>query len=313
MRIKAFTYSIFGAVAVMLSSCSSKDEPQPVATGTINLSFKYDNNMTGDDWFAKEISSVAVWAFDKNGKIVWSHSEKIDQSTAEDFSITANIPVGEYNFVTWCGLTSEMPMLPTLSPSSISQLNLSIPIADDECKAKLPAIFNGNARDITISEDESNDLTFNLTRVTKDLRIIIQGVGVHVNSDELDFAITNAPNTLEWDMTLKSTAKFEYLPYNVESSIDETAAPGLETPDYSIVIADFSTLCFDEDRAPTLIIKRRSDGRTILNISLVSCFLQAKPFEADSWSNQEYLDRKNDYTLAFFFDDKLLTKSSLEQ
>ena len=291
------------AFVIMLSACSSKDDSQPEVKGTIYLNFKYDNNMAGVDEFAKEVSSVAVWAFNKSGKLIWSHSENLGTATAEDFSLSADLPIGEYDFVTWCGLNSEIPLLPTSAPNSISNLSLTLPIVANQCNTNLPPIFNAYAQNIKITEEKSSTLTFNLTRVTKELRVMLQIFGEKIEAEDLDFSIINAPNALEWDMTLKSTAKFDYAPYNVtDGSISMETSTSEEEEYNSCVIADFSTLCFDEDRAPSLIVKRNSDGKTIINISLVAYILQAKSFEDGSLSDQEYLNRQSNYTLPFFID-----------
>lgn len=295
-----FYLILLTSLAFTLSACSSSEDNPKDDTVKANctISFKYDKNMIGVDEFAKEVSSVAVWAFDKSGKLTWSHAENAQKAFSNDFSVEATLPVGEYDFVTWCGLTSDMPLLPTLTPSSISQLTLSLPIASNVCDAELPAIFNASAQNVKINEDVDNKLALSLTKVTKDLSIMLQDMNRGVNAEDFDIRITDCTNSMEWNLTPKTTASFDYLPYSVEG---ESADDGADMT-VSVLIASFSTLSFTTDSKATLVITKNNDE--VLRIPVVEYILTAKPYEADEWSDQEYLDNQSYYRLMFFLNDK---------
>lgn len=250
-----FYLILLTSLAFTLSACSSSEDNPKDDTVKANctISFKYDKNMIGVDEFAKEVSSVAVWAFDKSGKLTWSHTENAQEAFSNDFSVEATLPVGEYDFVTWCGLTSDMPLLPTLTPSSISQLTLSLPIASNVCDAELPAIFNASAQNVKIDEDVDNKLALSLTKVTKDLSIMLQDMNRGLNAEDFDIRITDCTNSMEGNLTPKTTASFDYLPYSVEGgSVDDGADMTL-----SVLTASFSTLRFTTDSKATLVITKK--------------------------------------------------------
>lgn len=301
MKLKTLTYlSILSSLVMMLGACSSKDDPQgenEAAKVQFNINFKYDRNMTASDQFSSEVSSVAVWAFDKNGKLAWSHSENLDtKATAKDFSLPVTLPVGEYDFVAWCGLPSDMPLLSSNNPNSLSQLSLTLPIVTNKCSVQLPAVFNATATNVVIKEDGDNNLTLNLTQATKRIKVSLQSTSEVLDPSDFDIRITGAPNLLEWNMTPKSTSTFEYIPYSVLNG-DEVEEVFL----LSTIQAYFSTLCFSEDSNATLVITRKSDNKET-KIPLVSYFLQNKPVEADEYSSLEYLERQNIFFIPIFID-----------
>ncbi|MDE6409597.1 MAG: FimB/Mfa2 family fimbrial subunit [Muribaculaceae bacterium] len=295
----SFYLILLTSLAFTMSACSSDDDPKDdTVKANCSISFCYDLNMLNSDEFAKEVSSVAVWAFDKNGKLAWSHTENAQNAFSNDFSVEATLPVGEYDFVTWCGLTSDMPLIPTLTPSSISQLTLSLPIESNVCNAELPAIFNASAQNVKINEDVDNKLALSLTKVTKDVSVMIQDTNGEINPEDFDIRIADSTNSLEWNLTPKTTASFDYLPYSIEAgNIDDGADMTL-----SVLIARFSTFRYTADSKATLVITQNSDE--VVRIPVVELILENKPNEAKDWSDQEYLDRKSDYRFMFFLNDK---------
>ncbi|MDE6409598.1 MAG: FimB/Mfa2 family fimbrial subunit [Muribaculaceae bacterium] len=302
MKMKFFKHLAYLAcLFTILPGCSSKENDEPNDDSKkeeCTIRFRYDLNMLQVDAFSSSVSSVALWAFDKNGKLVWSHSESLDKATSENYEVKAKLPAGEYDFVTWCGLTSNLQLLPTLTPNSISQLSLNLPIAGNECKVKLPDIFNGSVTNFTVSEDNNrNSITLNLTQATKDVRVIIQSMKTHINANDFDITITDAPNSLEWNLTPISNSSFTYRPYNLEMGSTE-----INDSFVSVVIADFSTLRFVTNSQAILNISRKSDNQLMTRTLLVPHLLEGKSYEAGNMTDQEYLDRQNSYRLMLIYD-----------
>ena len=59
------------------------------------LKFRYDMNLKWADAFANEVSSVHLYAFDKSGVLVWQREERIDPTTAENYSMSLDLPAGD--------------------------------------------------------------------------------------------------------------------------------------------------------------------------------------------------------------------------
>lgn len=71
------------------------------------LKFRYDKNLKWADAFANEVSSVHLYAFDKSGVLVWQREEQIDPTTAENYSMSLDLPAGDYRLLAWCGLRND--------------------------------------------------------------------------------------------------------------------------------------------------------------------------------------------------------------
>ncbi len=298
MKIKFLNYlTLLAALLIAMPSCSSdKDEPQEEAVkAECNFSFTYDRNMLFSNQFDKEVSSVAVWAFNKNGKLVWSHTETAEDAFNKNYTVTANLPVGEYDIVAWCGKTTNIPLLPTSTPNSLSQLSLSVPTIGNVCNMALPTVFNAYSSNFTVAEDAANNLELSLTCATKKIRVLMESTETPIDKDNYEMWISGAPNKLDWNMTPQSTATFDYQPYYISDSSVETEEMGIY-----VFVADFSTLCFDANSQATLVIKDKKTNKEIVNTLLVPALVQNKPFEIESISDQEYLDRQNNYYITYF-------------
>ncbi|WP_304643808.1 FimB/Mfa2 family fimbrial subunit, partial [uncultured Muribaculum sp.] len=58
-----------------------------------------------------------------------------------------------------------------------------------------------------------------------------------------------------------------------------------------------------DTRTQRLVVRRNSDGEDIININLIQYLLMVKGEYNRQMSNQEYLDRNDNYSLMFFVDD----------
>ncbi|MBD5387642.1 FimB/Mfa2 family fimbrial subunit [bacterium] len=317
-NINLICLSILSSLMLNLTSCSSQDEPllkiMQEETVTVradlnfhfDIDFKYDKNLNREEAFAKEVSSVAVWAFDKSGKLVWSHYVNLDNATSEDFTLPVKIAVGEYDFVAWCGLTPDLPLLSSALPTSLSQLSLTLPIVSNECNIQLPETYNAVASNVMIRENGANSLTLNLTKVTKHIKILLESTKSEIIPNDIDIRITDAPNTLEWDMTPKTTSAFKYTPYSIRNGNIETDLFTL-----SVLQADFSTLRLTDYSTAKLFITRKSDNKEIM-IPLVDHFLKQVPMFSGRYTPQEYLDRRSNYSITISIDSYKLQPSDVD-
>lgn len=74
---------------------------------TYRLKFRYDRNLKWADAFANEVTSVHVYAFDKDGVLVWQKAERMDPATAGTYSMLLDMPAGDYRLLAWCGLEND--------------------------------------------------------------------------------------------------------------------------------------------------------------------------------------------------------------
>ena len=120
-------FGILYFLTVILLSCSSNGEPEDVSSeSNVSIRFRYEMNMLNVNEFTKEVKSVAVWIFDKEGKLAWSKIENANESFSNDFSLKADLKPGEYDILAWCGKTSDLSLLPKINAASLSELSISL-------------------------------------------------------------------------------------------------------------------------------------------------------------------------------------------
>lgn len=300
---KLYLFSLIALLFGCLTSCSNNDEPKDEnKTPNCSIKFKLDQNMINADEFTSQVSTVAVWAFNKAGDMVWSKTETAEKTFAKDYAMQAYLPEGEYDIVTWCGKTTDFFKLLPASLSSLSQLSLSLPLVDNNgtkvCNSELPVTFNGREKFTVTENPEQNSVTLSLLQATKNIRLNLQGKQTGINADDFDIYITDAANTLEWNLTPKSTESFEYLPYDVQTGNI------MDGGTMSVVVADFTTLCLNTDSKATLVIKSKKTDNVVKSIPLVNYLLLSKEYETPDCSDQEYLDRQSHYHITLFVDQQ---------
>ena len=73
---------------------------------TILAKFRYDLNMKWADAFPSEVTSVHLYAFDKDNRLVWHRSESGEALQSDDYAMKLDLPAGDYHLLAWCGLDS---------------------------------------------------------------------------------------------------------------------------------------------------------------------------------------------------------------
>lgn len=132
--------------------------------------------------------------------------------------------------------------------------------------------------------------------------------GSPLNPNEFDIRITDNENGwLAYDNRPKDTETMHYLPWNIKQTVIDDVNPNGRATAASGLIADLSTsrLMVDEMDQKRLIVSAKASGREILNLPLIDVLMLVKgyyknPQTGAELSDQEYLDRQDDYSLIFF-------------
>ena len=109
-KLPRHIYTLLTVLLAMcaLSACDSVIyDNEGDCTVTYRLKFRYDRNMKWADAFANEVGSVNLYAFDKNGTLVWQQSEHGEALAADGYSMRLDLPAGEYSLIAWCGLKND--------------------------------------------------------------------------------------------------------------------------------------------------------------------------------------------------------------
>lgn len=290
---------------------------------TYRLKFQYDMNLKWADAFANEVSSVHLYAFDKSGLLVWQREERIDPGLARNFSMTLDLPAGDYTLLAWCGLRNDgkkkesfsVPE-PHIGKTRIEELQCSLNRQYDEngaiSKESLHRLFHGTM-DVSLPENSDGgnyEYIMSLTKNTNHIRVVLQHLsGKDVDVERFRFRIDDENGLMAHDNNLLKDENINYWPWKTQ-----TAMAGVGKTDTRAVIeakgaiADFTVARMMESHRKNMILTITNDkGETVAAIPVIDYALLAKDYYEEEYghkmADQEFLDREDDYVMTLFLDD----------
>lgn len=301
-----------GMAALFATSCTMvTDEPTP-CPAELNIRFVYDYNIKFADAFANEVKSVNVWAFRPDGSLAWSGSASGEELSRDGFVMHTPLTEGEYDFVSWCGLEDNGSFdLATYTPASKEELEVTLKTLEEEglnvSKDRLPGLFHGQIHKVKYEIDpyapSYKTVTIPLMKDTKDIRIMLQHLdGSPIENRQFTVTITNADKFLGWNNSVLPSPTVTYKPWNIKYG--QTTPPRENTRTETTVASllfEMSTSRLMENSDCVLTVHRQWDDRDIIRINLISYLLFVKGHYGDI-TDQEYLDRQDDYSIVFFID-----------
>lgn len=329
IKTKAWLYSFGLMMAVTLGSavvsCDSiLDEDDVDCSVEYRVKFKYDYNMKYADAFSREVSSVALYAFDDNGKLVYQKTEAGDVLAVDGYSMAVDMEPGDYHLITWAGLSDEasfsVPLI-TQGVSSLEELQCKMDriysrAADGSAvvSSKLSSLWHGEVTKQSFTRAATRQVvTVPLVKNTNTIRVILQQMdGVTVDVDKFEFTITDDNGLMNYNNKLISDETLTYYPYYRaqggtvagKSARAEGDAAAAEDDNISVAIAQITVGRLVEENNPKLTITNTETGETVLSIPLVKYLLLTEA-EGHDMTNQEYLDRQDEYNMTFFLDESM--------
>ncbi len=298
------------------------DDDLPPCTTETRLLFRYDYNMKYADAFPAEVNSLRIWAFDKQGRPVWSDTRSGAELQEKEFYITVPLEPGTYDFVAWCGLDGNEESFSLLNPSPADISDLSVDMllkggsrADDTpslfSDAKFSGLYHVLRKDVVISRNpdanETHEVELSLTKDTNYIKVLLQNLdGSEMKKDDFSIFITADQAGFSHDNMVKQAPEvFRYEPWLVTSGATslpegETSSEGTQTS-VSSVLAELSTSRLMADARSYLTVVRNSDNQTIIRVPFIQYLLLVKG-NYRPMADQEYLDRQDGYSLTFFID-----------
>lgn len=326
------------AAAVLCCTFASCDnvvyDDEGDCEATYRVKFRYDRNMKWADAFANEVKSVHLYAFDKDGTLVWHNSEKGAALAADGYAMTLDLPSGDYRLLAWCGLENDGEREESFSvpearvgETRIEDLQCRLLRGHDAAGAysdeKLYPLFHGmidvSLPDMTYEGGE-HTCTVPLTKDTNHVRIILQHLsGEKVDPDDFTFRIEEENGLMDYDNELLPDEMITYRAHDTKSG---TAGLGID--DYpeiggaksalqassrtvtsvSVAIADLTIARLVAGRKTWLTIEKpRVEEWPRVRIPLTDYALLVKDGYDREMTDLEYLDRQDEYTLTFFLDE----------
>ena len=278
-----------------------------------NIAFKYDYNMKFANAFANEVNSVSLFVFDSNDtlvkNIVVNDSAKVQ---ATGFSIPLELESGKYELVAWAGLMNEesFDLLADVEVGKTKREELQVALKtanDNRVEKDLQPLYHGAMTLDYTSEPGTYTETISLVKDTNVVRIMLQQMSDGVVAEKFRYEITADNGLLDWNNDVIESGMITYAPWSVMTGTAEV------DPDYgtnstradqvSVAVAEFTLNRMIDGKSPILTIYNLEEDVPVLSIPVADYALLVKGHYNSNMSNQEYLDRQDEYTMTFFLDD----------
>ena len=311
-------FAAIGLATLAMTGCDSViyDDLEECPSG-LQLRFEFNYNLLKADAFASQVTSVRVWAFDAAGKFVWSGAEAGEALRQPGYVMKTPLPEGTYDFVAWCGLEDNIDFNPvSYQPTSKADLEMRLRMLQSDglniSSSHFKSLFNGFVTDVNYVvnplEPSFMTVTVPLVKDTNDIAIMLCHLdGSPIDSRDFSVSFTYADSYLAWNNFVEPTSPtVTYTPWSTLYG-ETTNAPlaGGRASDRirSTLLWELSTSRLMQNGKAYLDIVRNEDNVTIVHVPLIEYFLLEKGSRFDEFSEQEYLDRRDDYTAMFFIDE----------
>lgn len=319
---------LLAMAAVLLSACDSAiyDEEGDCSV-VYKVRFRYDKNLKWADAFPNEVKSVNLYAYDEEGNLVWQNFESGELLAGEGYAMTLNLKPGKYHLLAWCGLNNDGSRPETFSvpqvftgEKNMKDLTATLMTDRDEdatavSDRRLWPLYHGETDIEILSEDEAEPGVYTetilLTKDTNHIRVILQQLSTEdLDVNDFVFEIECDNGYLDCHNEVIPTEKIRYSPWDTHSG---QAGVGKEDTRAIVMvngaIADLtvSRMTADDPKAMRLSIYDKKKEKRIARIPVIDYALLAKSYYESEYhhamSDQDFLDREDEYTFTLFIDD----------
>lgn len=269
--------------------------------------FKYDMNMKWADAFPNEVNEVTLYILNEDGKVVWTKHESGPAVKAEGYLMDVDVAPGTYTLLAWCGEGHTTSF--AVTPDDLSCTLLRDRNAEDKAYIDhdINRLYHGKI-DAQVFPDTEGDhvYTVPLIKNTNDIHVVLQHLsGDPVDKDQFTFTITSDNGLMASDNRLLTDETLTYYAWHTDQGVADVYYPTGDTKtfaQFSAAIAEFtvSRLVKGNDTRLTIYDKK---GGIVLSIPLIDYFLLVKGHHNREMSDQEFLDRQDDYSIVFLLDE----------
>lgn len=289
------------------------------------LTFRYDMNLKWADAFSNEVKSVRVYVFDDNKNLVKIYRENGVNLQVPGFEIDLDLSPAHYYLIAWCGLDNpEVESQSFYAPQSdgmpmtdlYCQLNLkSDSIYENYSDQHLQFMFYGS---VEVNIEESDNIggvryvTMPLIKDTNHIRVtLVQLSGEDTDVDDFSYKIEAADGRMNYENNLLGESKISYLPWHLDNA--ETIIQNQQGKNVKCLSAiadlDISRMTIEEAETMKLTIYNNSTKEVVASVPIIDYALLSKDYYEMAYchqmTNQEFLDREDEYNLTFFLDANL--------
>ena len=307
--------ALMAAVLVgMLSSSCDKVIYDGGGNCQVSVRFKFDFNLKYADAFRNEVKSVALYVFEPGGKFVTKVVEAGSALSLDGYVLEIpGLAPGRYDLVAWCGL-QDADAFDVPDPATKKDLICRIKTqsrtkAEENFSDKfLGSLFHGYVENVNLLHlpaGSVNTVVIPLVKDTNNIRVLLQSINsdIDLNPDQFAFAIYDYNGQLDYKNEASAMMAVTYDPFNTKQG-SVTLNDGTEV--LTAAVAEFSVgrLFLRSSDKARLVITQVSNGQEVFNIPIVDYFCMVKGYYSHEMTDQEYLDRQDDYSIVVFLEHK---------
>lgn len=327
--LKSIKACILSTLVLLMpfSFCSCDDfyEDEGDCVTKYRIKFVYDKNLKWADAFPSEVKSVNLYIFDSNGKFVKGLAVAGEKLSQPGFCIEfdeESIAPGDYTFVAWCGLVNNGVAMqsftvpqPVVGVTTIEELTCTLnTLSNQQYSAYSDTMLNFLYHGMLKANLPSNDglvyeYTIYLTKDTNHIRIILQELsGDDMNADDYSMQIVAADGRLAYNNDLlPDNPVVTYLPWAQHTDRMELGDEDGTIQYNQGLVADFTTsrmMATQQNDFMLTIANKESKEQIIAKVPVIQYALLAKDYYTMAYdhnmTDQEFLDREDEYVLTFF-------------
>jgi len=294
------------AASMALTSCITEDLQE--CPNDYRLRIVYDRNMLNADAFASRVHSVDIQVFDhSSGLPVYRHSESGEALASGNYTVSLPVPPGVYDILCWGGMADGTSFSHALPPAeALTGQNVVLDAPGGVSDKRLNDLYHGLLREATFIDNndigslEPQTRTIYLTKNTNRVNVMLMNLdGKEMRKDDFRITITSANGDMGYDNMLLSGRNITYGHWSISPIVSEMAG---NVSTQSALSAEFSLSRLTADTHSRLDVTRLSDGERIISVPLEDNLLLYKGEFYASMSDDEYLNREDDYTITFILD-----------
>lgn len=293
-----------------LASCESVYEDQGDCDPHYYLSFKFEKHLNYGDAFNEEVNSVDVYLFHpETGEYIAHFSEKGEPLRQKGYRMELPINPGDYDIITWCGLADNenhftVPERVALHEELKCRMDRENDGTFNYSERNLHSLYHGRVAASYPDREGEHEATVYLTKDTNNLTILFHHNSGEIDPTIFDITLTDANGHLAHDNSLLSDDMIQYRPFRLEGGLTdfESRADGSEEGT-GFFLGELSTSRLMADRSPVLSVTDRTNGNVLFSIPFVKYELMSRPGKYQEMDEQEYLDRKSEYSLMVFLEN----------
>lgn len=318
MTVNNIKHIIWAAVTLLLcASCSMMTEEEPDCNPYFKVKFIFDRNMLYADAFSSQVEEVDLYIFNSDGNLVWKGHEEGAALKDEEYMMDLPVSPGKYRMLAWCRKRHENASDFILDETSSllrpedykMRLDRRYDGSTAHSSTDLHALFHGSLTNVELPDSWGTHVVkMPLTKNTNTLRIMLVHLsGKEIKEGDFDFKITDSNGYLDHDNTILDDEPVEYRPWIKQEGLAQTVLPvnneSRATTQVHSLMAEMTTSRLQTCRQPMLTVTRKTDNENVINIPLLDYLMKVKGEYHKKMTDDEYLDRQDEYTMTFFMNE----------